>query len=295
MKRQKTSFDSLLNTRIKLQKSLVVTNSLPETLANVMDTELSEQQAVVEAAETAAFKLWSSLNILRDDIIAQRAGEKRKRESFSSSTSSVTLWRHMQAQEERSLPHRNAALQRWSNKVRNANVVPERGVNKSAQQTTIVDALNEHLSNRDRLIKRTQTPRSCAPIQHAAGVMEDSRIYDDADFYGILLKELLEQKSAGSVTAAHVDINFNLKRETKAKKNVDTKASKGRKLRYTVHEKLQNFMAPEGRGTWSERQADELFRSVFGNSRVLGEQLQESEAEEHGEGVGDDGFVLFRT
>ena len=54
-------------------------------------------------------------------------------------------------------------------------------------------------------------------------------------------------------------------------KMVDTKASKGRKMRYTVHEKLQNFMAPEDRGTWGERQRDELFGGLFGRRVGLGE------------------------
>src|ERR1700760_1973786 len=101
----------------------------------------------------------------------------------------------MKAQEESCLPHRHATLQRWSVKARSATALPDRGVmNKSAQQATIIDVLREHMSNRERLIKRTRTPRSCAPVQLANKFTEDDRIYDDADFYGLLLKELLEQK-----------------------------------------------------------------------------------------------------
>lgn len=49
------------------------------------------------------------------------------------------------------------------------------------------------------------------------------------------------------------------------KKAVDTKASKGRKLRYEVHEKLQNFMVPViPRGAWHDEQIDELFSSLMG-------------------------------
>ena len=60
-------------------------------------------------------------------------------------------------------------------------------------------------------------------------------------------------------------------RQFKVKKSVDTKASKGRKMRYTVHEKLQNFMAPEDLGSWGERQRAELFGSLFGRKVWLGE------------------------
>jgi len=61
---------------------------------------------------------------------------------------------------------------------------------------------------------------------------------------------------------------------------VDTKASKGRKMRYTVHEKLQNFMAPDDRGRWGERQRNELFASLLGRRVGLGE-------DEGGDGIGD--------
>ena len=70
-------------------------------------------------------------------------------------------------------------------------------------------------------------------------------------------------------------------RDFKVKKMVDTKASKGRKMRYTVHEKLQNFMAPEDRGRWGERQRGELFASLLGRRVGLGEGEGE---EEWGEG-----------
>jgi protein AATF/BFR2 len=55
-------------------------------------------------------------------------------------------------------------------------------------------------------------------------------------------------------------------RQKKSKKHVDTKASKGRKLRYEVHEKMQNFMVPVplAAGAWHETQIDELFGSLLG-------------------------------
>ena len=83
-------------------------------------------------------------------------------------------------------------------------------------------------------------------------------------------------------------------RKDKVHKDVDTKASKGRKMRYNVHEKLQNFMAPEDRTTWGERQADELFGSLFGQTMSLREQ---DDMEDVIDEVGQDdvGLVLFRN
>ncbi len=294
VKKQKAGFDALLNSRIKLQKTLVASNTVVGMSRDDVQAQTGEAVDAVEAAENAAFALWSSLNAFRDQMIAARTGEKRKRSTFDSDTPTGDLWRHMQSQEDSCLPYRNATLNRWAVKARGATALPERGViNRSAHQSTLVDALQEHLSNRDRLLAKAHTPRSCAPLQLANGLTEDDKIYDDADFYGIMLKELLERKSQDSVAASNIDLNFNLKREAKAKKNVDTKASKGRKLRYTVHEKLQNFMAPEDRSAWSERQADELFGSLFGRRMGLGDENEDHEHAVNGVEEEDVGLKLF--
>ena len=295
VKKQRTTFDSLLNARIKLQKTLVGANTIVGTpQAELEDQRLQANQAI-KAAETAAFNLWSSLNEFREGLTIARSGEKRKRGSLGSSTPTEQLWSHMQSQEEANLPHRNAILQRWSRKARSATAVPERGlVSKSEQQATIIDSLQEHLSNRERLLKRAHTPRSCAPLQVANRIIEDDTIYDDADFYGLLLKELLERNSQDSAAASNIDLNFNLQREAKMRKDVDTKASKGRKLRYTVHEKLQNFMAPEDRSTWGERQTDELFGSLFGQTLGLGEEREENARSDDDVNADEAGLMMFR-
>lgn len=301
VKKQRTTFDSLLNTRIKLQKSLVATNTLVAPTDEGYESQISEAQDALDAAETAAYNLWSSLTAFRDELTTARTGEKRKRPTFSAKTSTDKLWSYNQEQEEQALPQRNTVLQKWSVKARGVTAQPQTGrLNNTSQQATIIDVLNEHLTAPDRLLKRAHTPRSCAPVQLAAKVSEDSKIYDDADFYGLLLKELLEAKSEGSTAAANLDLsNMNsMRREAKTKRNVDTKASKGRKMKFNVHEKLQNFMAPEDRGKWGERQTDELFGSLFGQRMGLGENLDEDEMEmgEREKEAADEeaGLMMFR-
>ncbi|CAK0755430.1 hypothetical protein CCP1ISM_6070001 [Azospirillaceae bacterium] len=85
-------------------------------------------------------------------------------------------------------------------------------------------------------------------------------------------------------------------------KNVkDTKASKGRKIRYTVHEKLQNFMAAEGdtgRDTamWTERGKDEFFGSLFGQDKALAEDDNVDMGDgEMGDGEEAEALRLFRS
>lgn len=295
VKKQRTAFDSLLNTRMKLQKSLVATNTLAGTAEEQIEAEKEDAAQALEAAENAAFNLWNSLNTFREDLLASRAGKKRKRATFTVDTLTEDLWAHVKSQEVETKPTRDAVLKKWSAKSQGPTVVADKTrLNQKEHQATIVDVLQEQLSNSERLVKRTQAPRSCAPLQVSQRVTESEKIYDDADFYGLLLKELLEQKSQDSVAASNIDIGFQMRREAKVKKNVDTKASKGRKLRYTVHEKLQNFMAPEDRSKWGERQADELFGSLFGQRMALGED-EEVGDEEDGIDPEEAGLMLFRN
>lgn len=303
VKKQRVAFDSLLNARVKLQKGLVATNTLvaPSTIS--LRDEASEAQDAISAAETAAFNLWSSLTTFREELISARTGDKRKRTAYSTNTPTEKLWDYTQQQEERAITHRNAVLQKWSLKARGPTATPQGSrLNNTATQATIVDVLQEHLSQPDRLLKRAQTPRSCAPVQLAAKVPSDPQIYDDADFYGLLLKELLEAKAANNdyTAAANLDLGSlgSMRREAKTKRNVDVKASKGRKLKYSVHEKLQNFMAPEAMPHgWGERQTDELFGSLFGQRLGLAE-LEEDDGDEMMDGAPEDeeeaGLMMFR-
>lgn len=294
VKTQRKTFDTLLNTRIRMQKALISTNSM----AAEQHAEAAAPDASVSAAEAAALTLLNNLTDLRISLEESRTGEKRKRTTFDANTSSADIWTSIRSTEKAVLPHRKAVLERWSNKTKATTVTNNKArLNASAQQT-LTEVLDSQLTS-SHLVTRTQTPRSCAPLQSAhKGAQPDAAIYDDADFYGLLLKELLEQRSAdvnaNGTSEFVVQAPWQVAREAKTKKVVDTKASKGRRLRYTVQEKLQNFMAPEDRGEWEDRQRDELFGSLFGKRLRLGEDEVESEAESGGDAE-EAGLMLFRS
>ncbi|ORY04942.1 apoptosis-antagonizing transcription factor [Clohesyomyces aquaticus] len=298
IKSQRKTFDGLLNTRIRLQKALISTNSMSSETYSKTPTP----DTAISAAETAALTLLNNLTNLRSALDSNRTGQKRKRPTpFTSAMSSAEIWSSIQSTETPALRHRNAVLEKWSSKTKSASLSNAKGrLNTSAQQT-LTDVLNSQLSDTTRLVKRTQMARSCAPLQASANVPSSEHIYDDADFYGLLLKELLEQRSNDLSTANGaefvVQAPWQVAREAKTKKIVDTKASKGRKLRYTVQEKLQNFMAPEERGTWGERQRDELFASLFGRRVGLGEEDEgdEEEADDDIVDAAEEGLMLFRS
>ena len=284
VKRQRTIFDNLLNTRIKLQKALVATNSMSASTATS-----SVHTSAIQAAESAALSLWNNLSSLRSSL--QDPESKKAPLTATISTSSSNLWQTTQAQETVSLPDRHATLTKWSQKTNPAASLPRANrFSQTPTQKPLTSILDQHLSspNYEKFLLKTQTPRSCAPLQAAARTSHDPTIYDDADFYTLLLRELVDQRMAdpSSTSSATALPNGNTglrgaRDVFKVKKQVDTKASKGRKMRYTVHEKLQNFMAPEDRGTWGERQRNELFGSLLGRKAVaLGEDGVESEEEE---------------
>ena len=77
------------------------------------------------------------------------------------------------------------------------------------------------------------------------------------------------------------------------RRDVDTKASKGRKMSYAVHEKLRDFMVREDRGTWGEGRTGELFGGLLGRKvdRGVGEEgMEEAEGEE----MDEEALMLFR-
>jgi protein AATF/BFR2 len=295
IKRQRKTFDTLLNTRIRLQKALITTNSM------VADKYLKESapDAAIGAAESAALTLLNNLTDLRSSLDEARTGQKRKRTAFTSDTPASEMWASIRASESGAFPNRKAILEKWSVKTRGASLSSGKGRLNTTAQQTLTDVLASQLQDSTRLVARTRVPRSCAPLQSAANMPSSEKIYDDADFYGLLLKELLENRSNelnanGSASEFVVQAPWQVAREAKTKKIVDTKASKGRKLRYTVHEKLQNFMAPEDRGSWGDRQREELFGGLFGRRVGLGED-EDVHSEEEDVDVAEEGLMLFRS
>jgi protein AATF/BFR2 len=88
----------------------------------------------------------------------------------------------------------------------------------------------------------------------------DKEIFNDNDFYNFLLKEFLlnnekeiddsnyvEKRDENGLVEGRYDLTMRyiLNKNNKIKKNVDTKASKNRKIRYDKHEEIINFMVPE--------------------------------------------------
>lgn len=187
-------------------------------------------------------------------------------------------------------PHLIQTMNKWSSKIQA--VAPSvllpsnrNAFSKSSQALKSASQLiDETLVDHDKVLQRTRIYRGkesrigadkdCRGDEQ--GTQGDLEVFDDTDFYHQLLRDVIDTRGNGGN-----EDWMEAQKQKKAKKHVDTKASKGRKLRwvnllvcyskmlishrYEVHEKIQNFMVPvTAQGTWHEEQIDELFASLLG-------------------------------
>ncbi|KAJ3412207.1 hypothetical protein HDV05_001117 [Chytridiales sp. JEL 0842] len=210
-------------------------------------------------------------------------------------------------------PFRDATIEKWNAKVVAAAGGAAAAIQMKklkAINTSVLTQIKTILQDRDRLVKRTRLVRdSDGPrfgdlptpdlttnqdpvpptdpnaLVHPSRQSEaldthlsthDPHIFDDTDFYQLLLKELIESRMSDTSNPILLATKFaelrELQRKQRKKKKVDTKASKGRKIRYHVHEKLMNFMVPVPKGTWHESMVEELFGSLFGHQQAEAEE-----------------------
>lgn len=196
-------------------------------------------------------------------------------------------------------PYRNATLQKWHDKTRLTMGKSSKGF--GAFDRNILTQVEQVLMDKERLVRRTQTRRSeyrvlgkkeasalaseTVPAEGEAAEHQlranthlkdvDADIFDDDDFYHQLLRELIERRTNAADPNDQVAMGKQWlaiqKLRSKIKKKVDTKASKGRKVRFHIHSKLMNFMAPVDQSSVSDEARSELYRGLFGQSSCVRE------------------------
>jgi protein AATF/BFR2 len=155
---------------------------------------------------------------------------------------------------------RNAIIQKWYDKTRLTS-----GKSFESFEKPILAQIEHIVQDRERLIKRTQLKRSVYKIygkeENKSQEVDnrhvndyDTEVFDDQDFYNQLMRELIERKTTNIVDPVELSRkSIELQKlRTKSKKTVDTKASKGRKIKFTVHKPMVNFMAPIFRNQLTE-------------------------------------------
>jgi len=277
---QRRMWEAALEARIMLQRAVAATNRLPRPPARVAPLG-------APAATAAAAAVTAALDAI--DALAERAvGREAERHgggggaaagaaaalpSDPSASTTDALWARLDATLTYAAPSRDAAFDRWHRK---AALLAGRGA-ALAGGLRVLDAppsaqVAAALADPERLIARSRLPADgaprrvgekwprptpCADPDAPGAVVRDPDTFDDGEFYAQLLKEFVEAAGGGGAAAKA--------RGPKRRKNVDRRASKGRKLRYDVHDKLVGFMArtdsPE------PALARQLFGALFGGRR----------------------------
>lgn len=298
VKKQLAIYDSLLDSRIKLQKGLQNVNLVSELQNKSLDA------SIVSEAEETALGLIETIFSLREDLMAQDLStmppSRKRKYNDGEDVALVELWNDMQAFETSLASWRDHTLTKWSNKIQAASGL-DKGRKFKALNQGILAQIEESKSDREKLLRRTRIKRFKAGGANKTVSQDDisEDIYDDGDFYQEMLKDLIDSRMLDSTNGNQM--KWIATKQPKQKRvNVDTRASKGRKLRYHVHEKMQNFMAPMPTGNWHEEQVDELFGSLLGQTLRVDEDMEEAGEENDKQGrrevetveVGDD-FKLF--
>ncbi|QRV73846.1 TRAUB-domain-containing protein [Ceratobasidium sp. AG-Ba] len=284
---QRGLFDSLVEIRIRMQKAAVAANRLPHPnqIPPYVASDEGRQAAQSLLRETLAFShdlfaLRKRLFDANEPDIQPPWPKRRKLESEGDYEEQVHEATTSAAKMDAAYhPSCVQTLHKWSSKI--AAVTPTLtsrsksfrggGAPHSAVEL-IEDSLGESGVNGGKAIGRTRTNKSGgarigtvvrkgeSEEQDKNSIEGDAEVFDDLDFYQSLLRDVIDSRTGGD----EVKDWATRQKLKKAKRVVDTKASKGRKLRYEVHEKLQNFMVPLSTGTWHEEQIDELFANLLG-------------------------------
>lgn len=297
-------WEKLLEVRIHSQKMLIKANSLPiYTKFQQISQQSPEFVELAGETQKNVEHLLSNMceiqNILLKNYPETREfAQGKKRKSMNGAEADIEDSKRFKWSEElgnsfsKFTEYRNSVISKWYDRTRV--LAPGK---KSQQHTNydVVRKIEGVLSNKVELVRKTQlhkggyelfdaadgsrkveattTASEEAEIPDVVKSTADSseqiyctEIYDDSDFYHTQLRELIEYKTNSSSNASDMAKQFVelQKLRKKMKKTVDTRASKGRKIRYVVHNKLLNFMAPNDPGSWTNESKTELFRSLFG-------------------------------
>lgn len=306
VRNQVSMWESILEMRIQLQKCLIASNKMPQSvhykeIATESGTEFSERATEVKGTVTdllERFLVLQSLllaqypatkNLLSDKKESKSNGEdeevasdEEENEEISSEddeeeaavkTSSCLhkakrrkleyYGNNLKDFHEKYKPYCNGVIQKWNDQTRI--------VLSKKNEGSVLNQIQYTLSDKEKLVRKTQLKRSNYQIlgEEKNDEQYNSEIFDDDDFYHQLLRELIEFRSADLTDPVQLSRQWiqlqNLR--SKMKRNIDTRATKGRKIRYAVHSKLVNFMAPMDEGTWTEEAKTDLFKSLFRGER----------------------------
>ncbi|KAL9455015.1 hypothetical protein AB3S75_010423 [Citrus x aurantiifolia] len=282
---QKALWDKTLEFRFLLQKAFSSSNRLPQEPVRSSFCESDEGvSAAYSDLITSSKKTLDSLLELQEALleknpsIAQSPDGNTGKTSKKHSEDDKNLdaegdedWGRISHMHKRIAVFRDKSIDKWQRKTQVTTGAAAIKGKLHAFNQNISDQVAAYMRDPSRMIKQMQQRRSTVGVFEAVAVGVDNtkgkeenpdgdpELLDDSEFYQQLLKEFFETIDPTSSESAFYAIK---KMQTKKRKIVDRRASKSRKIRYNVHEKIVNFMAPQPMDL--PPMAPKLFENLFG-------------------------------
>ncbi|XP_022154295.1 putative uncharacterized protein DDB_G0270496 [Momordica charantia] len=269
VKNQRALWDRSLELRFLLQKAFSNSNRLPK---EPVKTSFCELDKAVEVAYSDL--ITSSKNALNSLLELQEAllennkhidqatdghpgGSVKHLESsktIDTQTENDEDWSRVAQMNQRIGAFRDKSIDKWHRKTQVTTGAAAIKGKLQAFNQNISEQVAAYMRDPSRMLNRMQLRRSTVqvfgtvvdgakskPQEAEAEGGGDPELVDDSEFYQQLLKEFFETIDPNSSETAF----YALKRlQTKKRKIVDRRASKSRKIRYNIHEKIVNFMPP---------------------------------------------------
>lgn len=268
VRNQLVKFDDYVDLRFKLQPLLNSANRFPDQskLRNVRKQNVQIQESldcvVGELDELMKDLLYlSSIELTGDGIEIPKDLNPKK-----SSSKMQNYWDEITRLDSALDPFAKASLQQWHNKMTLSSDLKAKKTLRMLNQDPY-QQVQIALQDEERLVARTRVYRDGSKKRIGCEeAREYSDIYDDNDFYQVLLKDWTASHGAlSSSTAAAMSAILVSTSKKQHRENVDQRASKGRKIRYDVHAKLINYMVPQiEKGAWTDSKIDEFYASLLG-------------------------------
>lgn len=240
VKRQKAFGDQCVNIRIRLQQPLSLFNRISH----------------VNGSNPKAAGVAEQLKGILSDLVDLQMATRQPPEEKPALNTTADIWNFLEKDFAELEKQRKEVIEQWNTKLQVASGSGQTKAFKVLHQSVNAQ-IDQALMDEDKLIQRTQ----------GSGKAED--VYDDTDFYQQMLREVMHGSHEDLSSEIDPDLLqlADVARRKSAKSKVDRRASKGRKVRYTVHSKLTHFMAPLPRPNQDRQDTfSELFANLFGQS-----------------------------
>ncbi|CAJ2639421.1 unnamed protein product [Trifolium pratense] len=281
VKSQKALWYKILELRFLLQKPFSSSNRLPQESIKASFCESDETVRVAYAdLITSSKETLDSILELQEALIAKNPSVTQTINGSERSSKDLEVsndlddnldkeWSQISRMHNSMAAFRDKSINKWQRMTQVTTGAAAIKGKLHAFNQDISHQVAAYMRDPSRMIRQMQLRRSAVKILGSAAEVNNSsneeethgdpELLDDSEFYQQLLKEFFETVDPSSSEKAF----YALKRmQTKKRKIVDRRASKSRKIRYNVHEKIVNFMAPQPANI--PAMAPMLFEDLFG-------------------------------